>query len=76
MVTYLGSFDATDIMVNTMGAAIGFCSYKISELMKTSRTKRVSMGVTIVGLSLVSFFIAKIFNDKVTPYIENIFGLL
>ncbi|MEC2056137.1 VanZ family protein [Peribacillus psychrosaccharolyticus] len=76
MVTYLGSFDATDIMVNTMGAAIGFCSYKISERMKTSRTKRVSMGVTIVGLSLVSFFIAKIFNDKVTPYIENIFGLL
>ena len=76
MVTYLGSFDATDIMVNTMGAAIGFCSYKISERMKTSRTKCFSMGVTIVVLSLVSFFIAEIFNDKVTPYIENIFGRL
>ena len=75
MVTYLGSFDVTDIMVNTMGATIGFCSYKVSERMNASRKKLVFIGLTIVGLSLFMFLIARVYNNKITPYIENIFGL-
>ena len=75
MVTYLGSFDVTDVIVNTMGATIGFYSYKVSKRMDMSGKKLVSMGVTIVGLSLLMFLVAEIFNTTVTPYIERIFGL-
>lgn len=28
MLTFLGSFDINDAMVNTLGAAVGFCAYK------------------------------------------------
>ncbi|SFB36389.1 VanZ like family protein [Lentibacillus halodurans] len=75
MVTYLGSFDTEDIIVNTMGATIGYCSYKVSERMNTSRKNLVSMGLSIVGLSLLMFLIAWVFNITITPYLENTFGV-
>lgn len=75
MITYLGSFDVTDVMVNTMGATIGFYSYKVSKRMDTLGKQLVSMGLTIVGLSLLMFLIAWVFNRTITPYIEGIFGL-
>ena len=75
MITYLGSFDVTDVIVNTMGATIGFYSYKVSKRMDTLGKQLVSMGLTIVGLSLLMFLIAWVFNRTITPYIEGIFGL-
>jgi glycopeptide antibiotics resistance protein len=75
MVTYLGSFDIEDIIVNTMGATIGFCSYRVSERMNTLIKYLFSLGLTIVGLSLLMFLIAWAFNHTITPYLENIFGL-
>ncbi|WP_245980252.1 VanZ family protein [Peribacillus asahii] len=75
MVTYLGIFDINDIIVNTMGATIGFCSYKISERMNTLRKYLVSMGLSIVGLSLLMFLIASVFNMTITPHLQNTFGL-
>lgn len=75
MVTYLGSYDIEDIIVNTMGASIGFYSYKVSERMNTRRKNLVSIVLSIVGLSLLMFLIAWIFNNTITPYLENTFGL-
>lgn len=75
LLTYLGSFDIEDVIVNTMGATIGFCSYKISERMSTLKKYLVSMGVSIVGLTLLIFFIAWIFNNTITPFLEMTFGL-
>lgn len=77
LVTYLGSFDIEDILINTMiedilintmGATIGFCSYKISERMNTSKKYWVSMGLSIVGLTFLMFLIALVFNNPITPY--------
>lgn len=75
LVTYLGSFDIEDILINTMGATIGFCSYKISERMNTSKKYWVSMGLSIVGLTFLMFLIALVFNNTITPYLEKTFGL-
>ncbi|WP_281975342.1 VanZ family protein [Halobacillus litoralis] len=72
MVTYLGSFDIEDIIVNTMGATIGFCTYKVSERMNTLRKNLVSIGLSIVGLILLMFLIAWVFNNTITPYILKI----
>lgn len=69
MVTYLGSFDVTDIIVNTMGATIGFYSYKFSEQMNTFRKKLITMGLTIVGLSIIMFLIAWIFNNTIKLFL-------
>ncbi|WP_339254831.1 VanZ family protein [Sporosarcina sp. FSL W8-0480] len=74
LITYLGSFDVEDIIINTMGATIGFCSYKISERMNTSKKYWVSMGLSITGLTLLMFLIAWIFNNTITPYLEKTFG--
>ncbi|MFC4355655.1 VanZ family protein [Chryseomicrobium palamuruense] len=75
LVTYLGSFDIEDIIINTIGATIGFCAYKISERMDTLNKYWMSMGLTIVGLTLLMFLIAWVFNNTLTPYLEKTFGL-
>lgn len=75
LVTYLGSFDTEDIIINTIGATIGFCAYKISEHMNSSSKYWISMGLTIVGLTLLAFLVAWIFNTTLTPYLERTFGL-
>ncbi|TFD99534.1 VanZ family protein [Jeotgalibacillus sp. R-1-5s-1] len=75
LVTYLGSFDIEDIIINTMGATIGFCSYKISERMNTLKKYWLSMGLSIMGLTLLMFLIAEVFNTTITPYLEKTFGL-
>ena len=69
MLTYLGSFDITDIIVNTMGATIGFYSFKFSEQMNTFRRNSITMGLTIVGLSIIMFVIAWIFNNTIKLFL-------
>ncbi|WP_052712086.1 VanZ family protein [Domibacillus indicus] len=69
MVTYLGSFDLADIFINTAGAAIGYCSYRISGRMNTLSTYFVTMGMSILGFSVLMFFIAWIYNSTITPYL-------
>ncbi|MFS0638903.1 VanZ family protein [Mesobacillus foraminis] len=75
MVTYLGSFDINDIMVNTMGATIGFFSYRASERMNTSRKAFVSMGLSIFIFILLMFSIAWAYNHTITPYLKHTFGI-
>ena len=75
MVTYLGSFDAEDVLINTLGMSIGFCAYKVSKKMKSKATYWGSMAGTVAGLTLLVYFIAVIFNRSITPLLEKIFGL-
>lgn len=75
MVTYLGSFDVDDIIINTIGASIGFFSYKVSKRAKILRMKIVSLGLSIAGFTLLMFLISRIFNNTITPYLINTFGL-
>ena len=75
MLTYLGSFDVEDVIVNTIGATIGFYSHKASERMHNSIVKFVVMMLSIVSLSLLAFLIAWIFNNKITPHLDFIFIL-
>lgn len=70
MLTYLGSFDIEDVIVNTMGATLGFCSYKANERMHDSKRKLAAMGLSIVSLSLLAFLIAWIFNNTITPHLD------
>lgn len=75
MVTYLGSFDVTDIIVNTMGATIGFYSYKFSNQANTLGKKIIIMVLTIVGLSIAMFLIAWGYNNTIRLVLSNTFGI-
>lgn len=52
MITYLGSFDIEDIMTNSIGATIGFFSYKIGNKSKFVSKKILS---TVFLISILSF---------------------
>ncbi|MFJ7735390.1 VanZ family protein [Lysinibacillus sp. NPDC097287] len=52
MLTFLGSFDLMDAIVNTIGAGIGFCAYKIGFRSKNSRRNLVVTGMAVVILSI------------------------
>jgi glycopeptide antibiotics resistance protein len=67
MLTYLGSFDLADIVVNSMGATIGFCSYCVSGRMSSFTKYMFTMLLSIVGFSGLMFLIAWLFNSVVTP---------
>lgn len=62
MVTYRGSFDIEDIIVNSIGATIGFISYKVSNKFKSESSKRVSTLISIFVLSFAMIIFAEIFN--------------
>ncbi|GAB6085012.1 VanZ family protein [Alkaliphilus crotonatoxidans] len=74
MLTYLGSFDIEDVIVHTMGATIGFCSYKASQRMHDLTWKFAVMGLSILSLSLLAFLIAWIYNNTITPYLDFIYN--
>lgn len=73
MLTYLGSFDIEDIIVNTMGATIGFYSYKISKPSHGLTRKVAIIMLSIIVLSLIAFLIAWVFNNTITPYLISIY---
>ena len=57
MITYLGSFDVEDIIINSMGATIGFFSYKIGSRCKSVSRKIVSVifWILIFSFMLIVF---------------------
>ena len=73
MLTFLGSFDINDAIVNTLGAAVGFCAYKIGSRFKSMRKVIVVTVVSVAILSLVvmgfSEFLNKSFTKKEGPVI-------
>ncbi|RDY26723.1 VanZ family protein [Romboutsia weinsteinii] len=62
MVTYLGSFDTTDIIINSIGATIGFLSYKIGNSFKLASQKIIGTVVLILSFSFIMITFAEIFN--------------
>ncbi|MFW2488604.1 VanZ family protein [Clostridium chromiireducens] len=62
MITYLGSFDIEDIIVNSIGATIGFFSYKIGNKSKLVSKKIISTVILILILSFITIVFADIFN--------------
>ena len=62
MVTYLGSFDTTDIIINSIGATIGFLSYKIGNNFKLVSQKIISIAILILVFSFIMIIFAEIFN--------------
>lgn len=62
MITYLGSFDIEDIIVNSMGASIGFFSYRISSKFELTWQKISSILLLIMILSFGMIGFAEIFN--------------
>lgn len=57
MLTYLGSFDINDIIVNSLGAAVGFCAYKIGFRFKSIKKELVVtvMSVVILSIGVIGF---------------------
>lgn len=60
MIIYLGSFDTEDILINSIGATIGFFSYKISNNFKLVSQRIISTLFLILSFTMISF--AEIFN--------------
>ena len=62
MITYLGSFDIEDIIINSLGATIGFFSYKIGNKSKSVSKKIISITFLILGFSFMIIVLAEIFR--------------
>ncbi|MEC1372963.1 VanZ family protein [Heyndrickxia oleronia] len=56
--TFLGTFDVDDVISNTLGAAIGFCAYKVGFSSKVTLKKLMlsilSIGVFLIGIMVIS----------------------
>lgn len=63
MISYLGSFDIEDIIVNSLGASIGFFSYKIGNKSKLVSKKIISTIFFILVFSFLLIGFAEIFNN-------------
>lgn len=66
MVTFLGSFDLMDAIVNTLGAAIGFYAYKIGFRSKNSWRNLVVTGVSVAILSIGVIGLSELMNKAFT----------
>ncbi|NBI29075.1 VanZ family protein [Chengkuizengella sp. YPA3-1-1] len=62
--TFLGSFDINDVIVNTLGATVGFFAYKIGIRSNNILKKIVITGVTTVILSIGVLVVADVFNPS------------
>ena len=62
MVTYLGSFDTEDIIVNTFGATIGYISYIVGT--KAKGKKLLITSLSVIGLTILTFIISYIINNN------------
>lgn len=66
MVTYLGSFDLADVVVNTMGVTIGYCTYRAAMAAEGVRKKLFVGSMACAGLTAAAFAFALIFNSIIT----------
>lgn len=68
MLTFLGSFDINDAIVNSLGASVGFGAYKIGFRFKNKQKKILValMTVVILSIGVISFseFLNKSFTKK------------
>ena len=62
MVTYLGSFDINDIIINSIGATIGFLSYKIGNKAKSLPRKIIITVLWVIIFTVIMIVLAETFN--------------
>lgn len=67
MVTYLGSFDLADVVVNAMGVTIGYGTYRAAMAAQGNKKKLLVGAVACAGLTGAAFAVALIFNSTITP---------
>lgn len=67
LVTYLGYFDAEDILINTIGMTQGYISYKIGMNGKTS----VGKGLITIVVIFISTFLLIGFAEIINPLINQ-----
>lgn len=66
MLTFLGSFDINDAIVNTLGAAVGFCAYKIGFRFTNVRKNIIVTMISVVILSIVVIGFSELLNKSFT----------
>lgn len=66
MLTFLGSFDMNDAIVNTLGAAVGFCAYKTGFRFTDTWKKFAITIVSLVILSIVVIGFSELLNKSLT----------
>jgi len=73
MLTFLGSFDINDAIVNSLGASVGFCAYKIGFRFTNIGKELVVtvMSVVILSIGVIGFseLLNKTFTKKEGPVI-------
>lgn len=65
LVTYLGYFDAEDILINTIGMTQGYISYRIGMKGKTTLSKTLLSITTILFLTFLLIGLAEIINPLI-----------
>lgn len=66
MLTFLGSFDINDAIVNSLGAAVGFCAYKIGFRFRSIRKEIVVTVMSVVILSIGVIGCSELLNKSYT----------
>jgi hypothetical protein len=66
MLTYLGSFDINDAIVNSLGAAVGFCAYKIGFRFTNIWKEFVVTAISVVILSVGVIGFSELLNKSFT----------
>lgn len=62
MITYLGSFDINDIIINLIGATIGFLSYKIGNKAKSLPRRIIITVLSVIIFTVIMIVLAETFN--------------
>lgn len=66
MLTFLGSFDINDAIVNTLGAAVGFCAYKTGFRFTNTWKKFAVTVMSVVILSIAVIGASELLNKSFT----------
>ena len=70
MLTYLGSFDTEDIIINTIGASIGYYSYKKRLTKKTQKEKYLTLILYIIVLTTATVIVGSIINRILSRWVQ------
>lgn len=75
MLTFLGSFDVNDAIVNTLGAAVGFCAYKIGFRFTNTRKVFTVTIISVVILSIAVIGFSELLNKSFTKKEGSVIAL-
>ncbi|WP_339315062.1 VanZ family protein [Paenibacillus sp. FSL R10-2734] len=73
--SFLGTFDVSDIISNTLGAAVGYCAYKIGFISKITWKSLIKSAFTVVVLLIGIMGISEIIDFTLEKREGVIYGL-